>query len=418
MNGKTHLIVLALLAFPLLQACDTSAAWEGTITDSAGVTIVSNTNTPLWSKDDTWTVEEDLRIGTVTGEPEYQFGNVAFLDVAEDGTIYVMDMMAQEARAFDTEGNYLTTIGGPGGGPGELGQGAVFVLSDPTTGGVVVPDMGNTRVNRYSPEGEPLGSFPIQIQAGAPARWEIDDAGRLMAQLRGLDVPGMAALSEGDPIVVYDTTGVVVDTVAVIPKGQMVEEISEQGARIRIFAPEPVWGLDADGSIYYAMSDRFNVFVNTPDGALTRIIRKDVPVKSVEEADREALLSLMREQYEQFGIPPAQIEQIMSGVGFAENYPAFGNLLVQPDGTLWAQRVRSARDMGVGEEEGVEFDPQDIGSPEWEVFDAEGRYLGVVILPERVRPVQIVGDNIYAIGTDELDVQYVLRLKINRPVAP
>lgn len=416
MKTRPHLIAPAVLAvLPLLQACGpSSAAWEGTITDSAGVAIVQNTATPLWSGDEAWTVTEDLRIGTVAGDPEYQFGMVVYMDVADDGTIYVMDMQAQEVRAFDHQGNYLTTIGGPGGGPGEMGQGSVFVLVD-TEGGLVVPDMGNRRVNLYGPDGEPRGSFPIQLQAGVPMRWELDDGGRLMAQLRGMDLPGVEALEGGDPIVVYDTTGAVVDTVAVIPKGGVLEGISEEGVSIRVFAPEPVWGLDADGSIYYAMSDKFNVFVNNPDGTLARIIRKDVPVKPVEEADREALLGLMREQYEEFGLPPAQIEQIMAGVGFAESYPAFGNLLVGPQGTLWVQRVRSARDMGVGVEEGVVFDPQDMGSPEWEILDARGRFLGVVTLPDRFRPVQMVGDHIYGIWQDELDVQYVMRLRVDRP---
>lgn len=415
MNTVTKRIAPAVLAvLPLLQACETSVSWEGTITDSAGVTIVQNTTTPLWSGEEAWTATEDLRIGTLAGEPEYQFGMIAYLDVADDGTIYVMDMQAQEVRVFSAQGSYLTTVGGPGGGPGEMGQGSVFVLIDPK-GGLVVPDLGNRRVNLYAPDGEPQGSFPIQLQAGVPMRWELDDGGRLMAQLRGMDLPGVEALEGGDPIVVYDTTGAVVDTVAVIPKGGVLEGISEEGVSIRVFAPEPLWGLDADGSIYYAMSDKFNVFVNDPDGTLIRIIRKNAPVKSVEQADREALLDLMREQYQEFGLPPAQVEQIMAGVGFAENYPAFGNLLVGPQGTLWVQRVRSARDMGVGVDEGVVFDPQDMGSPEWEVLDSQGRFLGVVTLPDRFRPVQMVGDHIYGIWQDELDVQHVMRLKVNRP---
>lgn len=37
--------------------------------------------------------------------------------------------------------------------------------------------------------------------------------------------------------------------------------------------------------------------------------------------------------------------------------PASGSFLVEEDGTLSTKRIRSARDMGVGEEEGVEFNP-------------------------------------------------------------
>ena len=415
MNGKTKLVALALLAMPLLQACDTSAAWEGTITDSAGVAIVTNTNTPLWRGDDAWTVTEDLRIGTVAGEPEYQFGQLAFLAVGDDGTIYVPDMQAQEIKVFDAQGTYVRTIGGPGGGPGELGQGAAFVLVAPN-GELMVPDLGNRRVNRYGPDGEPVGSFSLSIEAGVPTLWAMDASGRLMAQLRGLNIPGMAALEEGDPIVVYDTTGMVVDTVALLPKGQMLAGMSEQQFAMTIFAPEPVWDLGSDGSIYYAMNDQFRVLVNDPQGNLVRIIRKDMPRKPVEESDQNAILRLLREQWETAGVPPAQIEQLMTGVGFAETYPAFGRFFIGPEETLWVQGIRSARDMAeaAGEEE-VEFNPQDIGSPQWQVFDNQGRYLGIVEFPDGFQPVTFKSGHIYGIWTDELDVQYVMRLQVNLP---
>jgi len=406
----------ALLMVPaiLLQACDRGGdPWQGSVTDSAGVTLVRNPATPVWASGEAWTVTEELRIGTVAGQPEYQFGQITFLDVAHDGTIYVMDMQAREVRAYDPEGTYLRTIGGPGSGPGELSQQAPFVFVD-REGGLVVPDMGNQRVSRYGPGGEPAGSFPIQMQSGVPTRWMLDRSGRLMAQLRGLDIPGMAALSEGDPIVVYDTTGAVTDTVAILPKGQMLEGMTEERLSITLFAPEPVWDLAPDGSAVYAMNDRYRILVNDPGGSLRRIITREVPRKSVEEADRNAILRLMREQYEQFGVPPAQAEQIMAGIGFAPYYPAFAQLLVGPGETLWVQRIRSARDMADAAGELAEFDPQDLASPEWEILDAEGRYLGVVALPDRFNPVAVRGDDLYGVWRDELDVQYVMRVRVHR----
>ena len=71
--------------------------------------------------------------------------------------------------------------------------------------------------------------------------------------------------------------------------------------------------------------------------------------------------------------------------------------------------------MAEGQEEGFEFDAQDIGSPEWEVFDDQGRYLGVVTLPDRFQPTNVEGSQIYGIWRDELDVQYIMRLTVNMP---
>ncbi|TFH63997.1 MAG: hypothetical protein E4G90_08995 [Gemmatimonadales bacterium] len=157
--------------------------------------------------------------------------------------------------------------------------------------------------------------------------------------------------------------------------------------------------------------------MNNSDGALTRVITRDVERKPVEESDRNSILSALRDQYTQFGVPPAQIEQLMQGIGFADSYPAFGQIFLGPDETLWVQRIRSARDMAEGAEEGFEFDAQDIGSPQWEILDAEGRYLGVVTLPEGFTPVNAKGDLLYGVWRDELDVQYVMRLRVNRPPA-
>ena len=410
-------LLVLLSIFPLLQACGSGGgAWEGTVTDSAGIAVVHNTATPIWRSGGEWTVTEEVRIGTVAGEPEYQFGLLAFVEVADDGTMFAMDIQAQEVRAYDADGNYVRTIGGPGGGPGEIGQGAIFVFDD-RHGGLILPDLGNQRVNRYGPDGEPTGSFPITLQAGVPTRWGIDPSGRLIAQLRGLNVQGMAALDEGDPIVAYDTTGAVVDTLALLPKGQTLAGMTEERLSMMLFAPEPVWDLDESGSVYYAMNDQYRILVNDPDGALARIITRDVVKKPVEESDRNAILSGMREQYAQFGIPPAQIEQIMQAIGFADTYPAFGQLFLGPGETLWVQRIQSAKDMAEGAEEGFEFNPQDIGSPEWEVFDAEGRYLGVVTLPDRFTPVNVKGDLLYGVWRDELDVQYIMRLRLNRTPA-
>jgi hypothetical protein len=230
-------------------------------------------------------------------------------------------------------------------------------------------------------------------------------------------VEGIAALEEGDPIVVYDTTGAVVDTIAMLPKGQTLAGATQEQFSMVLFAPEPVWDLDENGDIYYAMNDQYRILVNDPVGNLTRVITREVERKPVEEADRNAILRLLQDQYAQFGLPPAQIEAIMQGIGFADSYPAFGLIFLGPGETLWVQRIRSARDMAADADEDFEFDPQAIGSPEWEVLDAEGRYLGVVSLPEGFTPVNVKGDMLYGVWRDELDVQYIMRVRVNTGAA-
>jgi hypothetical protein len=64
------------------------------------------------------------------------------------------------------------------------------------------------------------------------------------------------------------------------------------------------------------------------------------------------------------------------------------------------------------EEEMADFNIQDLGAPDWDVFDADGRYLGVVSMPQRFSPRGLREDKVYGVWRDELDVQYVTRLRI------
>ncbi|MCK5447141.1 MAG: hypothetical protein KAJ43_03315, partial [Gemmatimonadetes bacterium] len=47
------------------------------------------------------------------------------------------------------------------------------------------------------------------------------------------------------------------------------------------------------------------------------------------------------------------------------------------------------------------------GSDDWDVFDADGRYLGVVTMPDRFSAFSLKGDLLYGVWRDEFEVQYV-----------
>ena len=47
-----------------------------------------------------------------------------------------------------------------------------------------------------------------------------------------------------------------------------------------------------------------------------------------------------------------------------------------------------------------------------DVFDAEGRFMGVLALPDRFQPLRVSGDRIYGVWRDELDVQHVMVLSL------
>ena len=98
----------ALLLLSSLVACNSEGSrWAGTITDSAGVTIVSNTDVGIWAPGEEWTLEEELRVSALDGAPEYQFGQVRSISVDSKGSIYVLDSQAQHIQAADDLAQFL-----------------------------------------------------------------------------------------------------------------------------------------------------------------------------------------------------------------------------------------------------------------------------------------------------------------------
>ncbi len=79
---------------PIVACADDGDGWTGTVSDSAGVAIVENGDEGLWAPDEQWTLEEEMRVGALEADPEYQFGQVGFLAVGSVGQIYVSDIQA------------------------------------------------------------------------------------------------------------------------------------------------------------------------------------------------------------------------------------------------------------------------------------------------------------------------------------
>lgn len=408
MRSKRNAFGAALFA-GLTAACAGSDAseWQGTVRDSAGIAIVENPATGIWSGDERPAVTEELRIGAAEGAEELQFGNIVALDVDAAGNIYVLDQQAQEVRVFGPDGAYLREMGRPGSGPGELGQATVGLMLTPGDT-VLVPDGGLSRITRYSPEGEPLESTPINMAQGIPMRWDLTPERRIVSQVRTMPFPGSETTEQHDWLLLRASDGTVQDTLLELPSGQTFQ-FQQGGARIRLFEAEPVWALDSQGRIVYGVNSEYRLNVHTPEGTLTRIVTKPFERQPLTETDKEAFRTALREAWSNAGVPPQAMDQLMQNLGFADNYPAFANIYGGPAGTIWVQHVKTAEQVAAA---GGQFTAQDVGASDFDVIDSEGRFLGVIELPDRFLPLRVRGDRIYGVWRDDLDVQHVMVLSL------
>jgi hypothetical protein len=404
-----------LMALAILAACSGGGGeFLGTVTDSAGVTIVTNPAAGMWGDDEGWTLEEDLRIGTAGGDTLYQFGQIGLIALDSRNRIFVLDAQARNIRVFSPDGQYLQTIGQPGGGPGELGAqvGAVFVGPGDT---LLVPDLANQRVNRYAPDGASIGSFPLRIENGIPMSIVATRTGVIAEQVRAISLPDRPARDTLDVIVALATDGTVIDTVMRFPAGSGIS-IGAQGARRKVLAPEPAWTLSDDLELFFGVTSEYRISVFDPEGNLRRVVSKPSEPVPITERDQEMMWDVMETQI-RAAVPPQAFMQVMEqarrSISFADFFPTFVSMSIGPNGSLWVQHLRPPAE--VPEEELDTYDmTQDIGARDWDVFDPEGRYLGVVTMPPRFTPRLIREDAIYGVWRDDLDVQYVMRLRIEQ----
>ncbi|TVP51404.1 MAG: hypothetical protein EA350_00105 [Gemmatimonadales bacterium] len=434
-----HFTVARALSVSLLlvvAACggdNASTASAPMVQDSAGVRIITNPGSGSWSADQTWRIEEDLRIGVEEGDPELQFGMLVGVDADAEGRIVTLDQQASRIRVFSPDGDLLHAFGRAGGGPGELSQGPMLSLATSVffeaDGSIVVPDLGNTRLARFSVTGEALDSPRIEMEtSGMPILFSRTANRDLVVQYRRMDIPGAGSMGgdepSGDRIVRLGAGTAEGDALAEVPAGETFSMGAGGMPQFRIFAPEPVWAVLSDGRVVTGINNEYSLTLHATGAATSAndagagngrtIVRRTVDRIPVTERQQTAMRNLFRQSFEDSGqpIPQEFIEQLVGGMTFESHWPVLAAVLPGPDGTLWVQRVEAGEaldDLTMESLQAGEF-----GSRRWDVFDTEGTYLGAVEMPDGVQPLRFVGDHLYGIHSDDLRIQRAVRLRVTR----
>lgn len=385
--------------------------WDGSVRDSAGVEVVLNNGAPLWEDADGWVLSEVLRIGVPDGEPEYMFGRLGDIGVLSDGRVVVGDRMAQHLRFFFPDGRWEQTVGRPGSGPGEFGQGFAQILVGPADT-LLVLDSQNQRANLIAPDGTWLDSWRSAPEEGRLIRaWDYSATGRIVSHLSR--IPGME-LNQGDTLdyaVVRSLAGAFGDTVGLVPASRL-RRVSGGRMEFYLYAGEPAVSLCPDNSLITGRGDLYEIKRYDPEGNLEQIVRLDRPNTPITQDDRRFLQTRFREIYLDAGYTPVQVEELLAAMHFTETHPAFTTLRCGPLGSIWIQPVKPVS--ALTDEERREFwvGPDAEAAAHFDVFDRRGRYLGVVSLPDGSWPGRFHGDRLYARWRDSLDVEYAQGLKI------
>lgn len=336
--GTRFLAAIALIGGAAIAGCGGAGETGGGESASAsneyvversfenGVEAVRTVSGSRWGAHAT--LVEELSIGEEIGGEAYLFGSVTGA-WATDDRIYVIDAQVPAVRAFDTNGQHLFDIGGPGQGPGEYGQPAAIAVTG--DGRIMVADPFGARINIYDAAGALVEDWPLRSPKSAlglvlsydgeiyTQSWSIDEE-RMGIQAVGPD--GLTGEIQFPPPIAYEPPTVSVG----------------KGLAIAVpFAPAYSWVFAPGGEMVAGVGNDYRFEIHRPDGAAMRVERSwaPVPVEAEEAAFRAAIASsAMRVTSPDLGMSSADVLQ---------NKPAFSNFYADRAGRVWVLRQGPGR---------------------------------------------------------------------------
>jgi hypothetical protein len=405
-----NLIVAAACAVLSLSlaACGGDARAAGPVVrDSAGIRIVHN-EAPAWKKGQEWTIDAEpvTDLGVAEGDAHQQFGRVADALRLSDGTVLVADEQAKEIRAFDAQGRHLRTMGRAGGGPGEFqGLMALHLLAGDT---VAAYDYQGPRISFFAPSGTLVRSVTLQpLDGKVPPRplGFLADGRMVVTQLYNPEFrPSTKPTRDTVTLAVYSAAGAQAASLGRVPGNESVTVTGGSGSNTLMMSETPPFALSTSFAVRGSgllVGDpvRYELVERRPDGAVARLIRRAGAREPVTQADRDAVMERRREGLDDPRFRQLH-EQLIKNTTFPEHKPFFTALGADPAGNTWVQR---ASDPGA--------------ATPWDVFDADGRWLGTVETPAGLRVTQFGTDFVVGIWRDELEVAHVRVHRIQKPAA-
>ena len=97
----------------------------------------------------------------------YEFNEINDIDIDSKGFIYVLDKIDQHLIKFTEDGDFVSTVGSKGKGPGELLDANLFEIDN--NDHLIVCNLGNGRFEILSSDGNYISSFKIPGQFGISA---------------------------------------------------------------------------------------------------------------------------------------------------------------------------------------------------------------------------------------------------------
>jgi hypothetical protein len=358
----------------------------------------------------------DITPQATFGEP---FSSLVGVRALADGRLLIADRIERHVSYLDFDAGTVQQIGREGGGPGEYSSPiGLFALPN---GETLLADIGNTRITTISANGSIGTSIPMIRQESDMMFIRpqgTDDRGRIYFSTSGVRMAGPdahAAPADSAPILRLDPATDRFDTVGMVavPRGRRSGTAPmrlQGGMSVRVagsmpgpYAAQDEWSVHGDGTVVVARANGYRLDRYTPDGRHhTGAETPYAPVR-VTRAVKEAWADAQTQNVVAFRTDGGNGQSMrmsrpnVDEVEFPEYLPAVARdgVMVTTTGDVWVRRS-------------VEPNRR----PSYDVFDGSGRLMRRVELGPRRRVVGFGNGVMYAVATDEGDLQWLERYAV------
>jgi hypothetical protein len=228
-------------------------------------------------------------------------------------------------------------------------------------------DFSAIRTTRWDEKGRPIDVLPLKEVSGRTPVLLYDTVGHgykidYQAVLGGGE-PGRSLRPDSIPVLRIQLKSGAVDTIAHLAAPEYGDatfgDQVQQAAKV--FAPNDHFGVLPDGTAWVARGHENRVDWRAPDGTWRRGQMRKYTRLPVTQADKDRVLTQVREQGKQFGMP----QDLRINYPFAESKPPFDFALGRPTGEVWLQRPRT----------------QEEAPLVYDLVDRQGKWLRAVTFP-------------------------------------
>ncbi len=358
---------------------------------------------------------DHFRLQAADREFPEPFSQISGLRELSDRRLLIADRQEKTLRSINLRTGESRELGRVGGGPGEYQTpGELLPLPGDST---LMVDFANLRMSVIAPSGRIVRSSPLMRTDLFVRPAGTDAKGRVYFEMSSftfsssssgqIEIPDSAAVAR------WDTQSDRIDTVGYVKlptRSRQAEGIRIQGGNIRLrggsvlsraFPTQDVWAVTADGQIAFVRADDYHVEWVDERGQKTvgpRVEHEPVPVH---QEDKEAWADRMSSRSgmmilaggsgggsRSIRMPRPNIDEIE----WPDVKPPFPRQAarVTPEGKLWVERHGK------------------LGEPQtFDVFDSRGIRTKQVVLPAGRRLVGFGRGVLFAIRTDDDDLQWL-----------